>query len=140
MKPERTLSNPERELAARLHKRLKKSGRSQVWLAQTTGFSPSYINKVLGGGLPPSSAFVAKFQDAIGEQTVVAERFRGRMVIIPAAIVRRKADEFTPDETESVYRQAWKDGWVKEHGEAFLVLAAERAFILAEKIQRSGSV
>jgi transcriptional regulator with XRE-family HTH domain len=132
------LSPQEQARAERMRERLKQDGRSQTWVAEATGFSRSYVNKVLHGYLPMSERFTEKFAEAVGDTVVVSEHFRGQTVRIPASVVRQISANgipFTPDEVASVYKQAWKDAWVREHGSAVLTDAAEAAFILAEKIR-----
>ena len=102
-------------------------GRTYAWLARETGYSESYIFKVIKGGRPWTQAFGDAVQRALGFVPTVMERIHGRIVALPRNIYERRA-QLTVDEVAFAEEQAWKQHWLREHAATALAEAAERAF------------
>lgn len=102
-------------------------GRTWAWLARETGYSESYIHKIVSGARPWTPEFGAKVQVALGFMPTVVEHVAGRMVAVPRNVFERRA-ELTIDDVAFEYEQAWKESWLREHAATTLAVAAERAY------------
>jgi hypothetical protein len=118
-----THRNPE---ARKLKHQLDDSGRSVAWLAKQTGYSRNYLYKVFNGTLPETTSFVVRVGEAMELQNIRTMEFHGRTVRLPKPVYNRLnlpgVDRM--DELE----RAWKEAWVKEEGQAWLAVGAERAW------------
>jgi hypothetical protein len=105
-------------------------GRTYAWLARETGYSESYIFKVIKGGRPWTEAFGDGVQRALGFVPTVVERIHGRYVSLPRNVYERRS-ELAVDDVAFAEEQGWKDSWLREHAATCLAEGAERAFRFA---------
>lgn len=118
--------------AKQLAKQMREEGRTQAWLAEKTGFSPTHVSGVLAGNRPMTHQFHAACLMAFGKQPTTGDRFAGRAVRVPLSIYRR--DPAVVEHVVEVYEEAWKADWLAEHAETVLAEAAARAFDRHHKI------
>ena len=102
-------------------------GRTYAWLARETGYSESYIFKVIKGGRPWTQAFGDAVQRALGFVPTVVEKIHGRFVALPRNVYERRA-ELAIEDVLFAEEHAWKQSWLREHAATALAEAAERAF------------
>lgn len=121
-----TLVEPRTE-GQQLKELMESQGRSYAWLARETGYSESYIFKIVSGSRPWTPEFGAKVQQALGFVPTVIEKILGRYVAIPRNVYERRA-EVTIDDVAFATEQAWKESWLREHAATALAEAAERAY------------
>jgi transcriptional regulator with XRE-family HTH domain len=106
-----------------LREALGSSGRSVSWLARKTGYSRGHVSAILNGERPATDEFLAHTRAALGVEGTVVEMYRGRPIRLEASVFRAPYDA-----DGEVYERAWKESWVREHGQALLATAAERAW------------
>lgn len=102
-------------------------GRTYAWLARETGYSESYIFKIIKGGRPWTPEFGSAVQRALGFVPTVVEKIHGRFVALPRNVFERRA-ELTIDEIAFAEEEAWKKSWLRENAATALAESAERAF------------
>lgn len=102
-------------------------GRTYAWLARETGYSESYIFKVIKGGRPWTEAFGDAVNRALGFVPTVVEKIHGRFVALPRNIYERRG-ELVAEDIAFAEEQGWKQSWLREHAATALAEAAERAF------------
>jgi DNA-binding LacI/PurR family transcriptional regulator len=112
-----------------LQQALKEQGRTAAWLAEQTGFSYSYVSKVLNGHADITSHFREKFALALDTiDSVSLETYIGRTVRVPTIVVRTPPSEFPAGTTESIYKEAWLQSWERQYGVAVLSAASAEAW------------
>ncbi len=126
-------STKARKQAAALRRTIKEQGRTVAWLAETMGYSRSYVSNVLNGNLPFSEKFQRQATEAMAARTTVPVTFRGRVVHVPEDIYRNAGD-LPLIVVESAYEEAWKRAWLQEHAQSTLAAAADRAWQAAQAL------
>lgn len=125
-----TTHEAHRSEGEQLRELMEDQGRSYAWLARETGYSESYVWKVVKGARPWTVEFGTAVNRALGFVPTVMEKIHGRWVRLPRNIFERRA-EMAIDEVVFAEEQAWKESWLKEHAATALAEAAERAFRFA---------
>jgi lambda repressor-like predicted transcriptional regulator len=121
--------------AARIRQELRDRGLSLTWLAEQVGYSRPHLSAALTGGQPLTAELHSRILAALGVPALVPETYKGRVVRVPRSIYAG----FDPALTGEDYEAAWKASWLREHGEATLAIAAERAWVQATGPRDPGS-